>query len=451
MIGTAGSLVTVKPCFSFVAVVALALTACTPSASTTTTIAATTTSSSSTTLAESTTSSETTDTTLPAGTEELPEGLREEIARLIPIAEKIRGLEFLTPPQITVLTDEELKTRVVDQVTEDYVDHEVDEALYKLLGLVPADFQLIETVVSLYGDSVAGLYDGDTGELVVTATEDLFSPLEEATIVHEMTHALTDQVLDFNDRYNQLFDEQRYDEGAAFQALIEGDASLAELMYVQQLDAASQQEYLEDAFAVDMTVFDQVPPFMQDSLTFPYESGFGFVEHLFSEGGFEAIDAAYADPPISSEQIISPDHYPTDPPLAVELPVGELAGYEIAEVSTWGELGFRLMFDQVLGGADTAAEGWGGDAYRVYSNGDRVALAMVFTGDAPGDAAELAGALNEYVVVGMNLAEPVVEESSTTYTGDRYAFVATSGDEVVFIAASDPAVGPTVRGWFPGF
>ncbi len=108
---------------------------------------------------------------------------------------------------------------MVDQVTEDYVDHEVDEALYKLLGLVPADFQLLETVMSLYGDSVAGLYDGDTGELVVTATEDLFSPLEEATIVHEMTHALTDQVLEFNDHYNQLFDEQRYDEAAAFQAL----------------------------------------------------------------------------------------------------------------------------------------------------------------------------------------------------------------------------------------
>ncbi len=36
LIGTAGSLVTVRPRFSFIAVVALALTACTPSASTTT-------------------------------------------------------------------------------------------------------------------------------------------------------------------------------------------------------------------------------------------------------------------------------------------------------------------------------------------------------------------------------------------------------------------------------
>ena len=442
---------TVRPRFSLVVVVALALTGCTPSPSPTTIAATTTSSSSTTTLAESTTSSETTATTLPEGTEELPEGLREEISRLIPNAEEIRGLEFLTPPQITVLTPEELKTRVVDQVVEDYVDHEADEALYKLLGLVPADFQLLETVLSLYGDAVAGYYDGDTGELVVTATEDLFSPLEEATIVHELTHAVTDQVLDFNDRYNQLFDEERYDEAAAFQALIEGDASLAELLYIQQLDEASQQEFLEDAFDVDMTVFDQVPPFMQDSLTFPYESGFSFVEHLFSEGGFASVDAAYAAPPVSSEQIIWPDDYPSDAPVEVELPVQELTGYEIEEVSTWGEIGFRLMFDQVLGGADAAAEGWGGDSYRVYYNGDDVALVLAFRGDAAGDAAELAAALNEYVSVGMNLTEPIIEGSSTTYTGDRYAFVATSDDQVVFIAASDPALGPTVRGWFPEF
>ena len=439
-----------KPRHPLVAVVALALTGCTPSAITTTTVA-TTTSTTSTTLVESTTSSETTATTLPAGTEELPEGLREEISRLIPIAEEIRGLEFLSPPQITVLSPEELKTRVVDQLLEDYVDHEVDEALYKLLGLVPPDFQLLETVLSLYGEAVAGYYDGDTGELVVTATEELFSPLEEATIVHELTHALTDQVLEFNDRYNQLFDDERYDEAAAFQALIEGDASLAELLYVQQLDEAAQQEFLEDAFDVDMTVFDQVPPFMQQSLTFPYESGFTFVEHLFSEGGYASIDAAYATPPVSSEQIIRPEDYPSEAPLQMELPVNEITGYEIEEVSTWGELGFRLMFDQVLGGADAAHEGWGGDSYRVYYDGSNVVLALAFRGDGPGDAAELAGALNEYVRVGMNLVEPVVEESSTTYIGDRYAFVGTSDDEVVFIAASDPAVGATVRGWFPEF
>jgi len=370
---------------------------------------------------------------------------------LIPIAEEIRGLEFLSAPQVTVLTPEELKTRVIDQLQEDYEDPDADQALYRLLGLVPADFELLETILSLYGEAVAGYYDGDTKELVVTATEEEFSPLEEATIVHELTHSLTDQILDFNGRYNQLFDEERFDEASAFQALIEGDASLAELMYVQQLDSASQQEFLEGAFSVDMTVFDQVPPFMQDSLTFPYDTGFTFVEHLFSEGGFTAVDEAYDAPPLSSEQIIWPDDYPGDVPVEVVLPTNEISGYEVNESSTWGELGFRLMFDQVLGGANVAAEGWGGDSYRVYFNGSEVVLILVFQGDTSSDSAELAEALNEYVEVAMNLTDAIVEGNGLAYSGDRYAFVSTSGNKMVFVAASDPAVGPAVRGWFPGF
>ena len=449
MIFGAGSLIPVRPRRLLVALVALVLCACTPSASTTT--AATTGSTTTSSSGESTTSTETTSSTLPPGTEELPESLRAEISQLISITEEIRGLEFLSTPQVTVLTPDELSTRVVDQLLEDYVDHEVDEALYRLLGLVPADFELLETILSLYGEAVAGFYDGDTSELVVTATQDEFSPLEEATIVHELTHALTDQVLEFNDRYNQLFDDQRYDEAAAFQGLIEGDASLAELLYVQQLDADAQQEFLEAAFDVDMTVFDQVPPFMQDSLIFPYDTGFTFVQHLFSEGGFAAVDDAYANPPLSSEQVIWPDDYPGDVPLEVSLPTNELTGYEINEDSTWGELGFHLMFDQVLGGNDGATEGWGGDSYRIYWDGTNVVLVMVFQGDTAADAAEFGEALNDYVGIGMDLADPLVEENSQTFTGDRYAFVATSGDEVVFVAASDPAAGSSVRDWFPEF
>jgi hypothetical protein len=433
------------------AAVALVLAGCTSSTSTTTAVAASTTTTTSTPGSSSTATSDTTEATLPPGTEELPENLREEIARLIPITEEIRGLRFESPPDVTVLTPDELETRVVDQLIEDYVDHEVDEALYRVLGLVPGDFELLDTVLSLYGESVIGLYDNETKELVVTATEDAFSPYEEATIVHEMTHALADQVLGFESYYHQLFDEERFDEAAAFQGLIEGDATLAGLLYVQQLDVAAQQEYLEELFAADTSVLDEVPEFMVGSLSFPYETGFAFVEDLFSEGGFGAVDDAYAAPPVSTEQVIWPDDYPVDIPVEVALPANELGGYEINETSTWGELGFRLMFDQVLGGADGAAEGWGGDSYRIYFDGSNVVLVLLFQGDEPGDAGELAQALNDYVSIGMNLTDPVIEGNSRAYSGDRYALVSLNGDQVLFAAASDPAVGPTVRSWFPGF
>ena len=49
------------------------------------------------------------------------------------------------------------------------------------------------------------------------------------------------------------------------------------------------------------------------------------------------------------------------------------------------------MFDQVLGGADTAAEGWGGDSYRVYLDGDPMLFLFWFFGAIqPAMRAELA-------------------------------------------------------------
>jgi hypothetical protein len=53
---------------------------------------------------------------------------------------------------------------------------------------------------------------------------------------------------------------------------------------------------------------------------FPYMSGMEFAQSLFDRGGWDAIDAAYANPPVSTEQILHPDRYPADQPVTVELP-----------------------------------------------------------------------------------------------------------------------------------
>lgn len=443
----AGSLFGVRSRIPFVVVVALALVACTRGALTTTTTATTTT----TPTPSSTATSETTASTLPAGTEELPEALRAEISRLIPVTEDLRGLTFLEPPAIRVITSEELTAEVIAQLEEDYEDVEADQALYQLLGLVPPDFDLLATITALYGEQVAGYYDGDTKQLVVTSRETSFSPMEGVTLVHELTHALTDQHLNFNDRFNALFDAEQFDQAAAFQALIEGDASLTELIYAQQLSTEDQQRFLEEAFSVDTTLFDQAPPFLQDSLLFPYDTGTGFVQSLYEAGGFSAVDEAYADPPVSTEQVIEPGDYGRDEPQAVALETRELTDYEVVYGSTWGELGFRLIFDQVLGGADQAATGWGGDSYDLFFNGTDVVLVMIYQGDEAGDSNELLDALTDYIEVGMEMTEGTADGNGRSFTGENFAFLSNSGDQVVFIAAGDPVVGAIARGWFPGF
>jgi hypothetical protein len=377
-------------------------------------------------------------TTLPEGTEELPEEVRRELAELITVTEQVRQLEFQEPPNVVVVTNEELAERVRDQLTEDLEDLPADQALYRLLGLIEDDMDLEALYTDLYSEQVAGFYDGEEAELVVPRAEEGFTSLQRATLVHELTHALTDQHYQFHDRYSALLDEDRFDEAAAFQALIEGDAVLAELFYLQGLSAEEQAAFFNESFGVDQEVFESAPRFIRDALVFPYDSGFLFIDRLFQTGGFEAIADAYAAPPTSTEQIMDPEDYPADQPIDVEVESLALEGFDLEYESTWGELSFALMFDQILGTdtSDTAAGGWGGDAYQLHFDGSDVVLVLHYRGDSESDGQELEGALVQYVEAGMDTGEAEDYEDGVAYRGEDAAWIRADGSEVIFVAVS---------------
>ena len=416
---------------------ALAVGACTS-----TTIGSTTTSVATTTSApeDTTTTTETTTTTtipngpLP-GTEELSDEVREEMVRLVGVTEEIRELQFLEMPTVTVVTAEELESRVRAQIEEDAVDFPADAALYKLLGLLEEDVDLETMITDLYGEQVAGYYDGETRELVVPITTEGFSVVQQATLVHELTHALTDQNFDFDPIFEAMIDEERLDQASAYQALIEGDASLAELHYLQTLSQAELGEFFAEALVIDTSALDAAPQFLQDSLIFPYDSGLAFTQELYNSGGWEAVNEAYTTMPGlpgSTEQVISPDDFERDLPVEVPSDTVSVPGYELERTSVWGELGFRIMIDQVLGqdtGVD-AADGWGGDYYSQWFDGTNAALLLVYEGDTNRDTEELRQALAEY-------AATVFEED--------YVSVEVKVGQLMFIAADEKAVGELIH------
>lgn len=425
--------------------VLLLVVACTGDAGTTSSTAATTTETTAapaTTSGDSTTTSPpetTTSTTLLPGTDELPEEIRLELAELMEITEDVRQLEFLSTPNIVVVSDEELAERVRENLEEDLVDLPADQALYRLLGLLEPDTDLEQLYSDLYSEQVLGYYDGRVDELVVTVTDEGFSSLQKATLLHELVHALTDQHYDFHADYVELLDNDRYDEAAANLALSEGDATLAELLYLQGLTAEEQAEFFADSFDIEQEAFDAAPLFIQESLIFPYNNGLLFADRLYQSGGFDAIADAYASPPISTEQIIDPEDYPDETPVSVATPNVTLDGYEVEYESTWGELGFALMFDQVLNTdtSDVAAGGWGGDAYQILFDGTEVVLVLSYRGDSETDGAELASALGEYVVAAMDVGEESEMDGGRAWIGDDAAWVSASGSDVLFVAASD--------------
>jgi hypothetical protein len=398
-----------------------------------------------------------TEPVLPEGTEDLPPSLQEELIELIGKTQELRDLPFLEPPKVDVVTPEELAADIMQQFEEDLDTVEVDEALYKVLGMLEEDDDLLTLYQTLYGESVVGYYDGEIQNLVVTSTSDTFTPLEESTIVHELTHALTDQHFQLHDVMTTLDDEQRWDEYSGMQALVEGDAVLSELHYVQQLSVEDQADYLTEAMNVDTSVMETVPDFIAESLVFPYDSGLEFVMHLFNGGGYGAIDDAYSAPPESTEQVFDPSGYLVEHPLPVEVGANDLTGYELTYQSNWGELGFQLVFDQIIGGHAIATQGWGGDSYAVYYNatsGD-VLMTLEYEGDTTSDAEEMEEALRQSIEMGMDVSpHEELEEGEVDrepYVGGDYAYVARSDDRLLWIVATDPDVGAAARGWFSGF
>lgn len=372
-----------------------------------------------------------------SGIEGLSDVVRAQLETLIVQAQEIRDLPFLSPPNIRVVTDEELEAMIRADISEQSEDFPADEALYKMLGLLAegADFEQI--ILDLYGEQAGGVYYGETGEIVVPAREDGLTIVQQGTMIHELVHALTDQHFSFYDTLQSMVDEDRLDQASAYQALIEGDATYAEVLWIQTLSQEQLGEFIALAMEIDTTVLDSAPRFLAESLLFPYDTGLAFVQNLHtSADGWSDVNDAYGilpDLPGSTEQVITPEDYRRDLPVEVAVPDVDIPGYELERTSVWGEHGFRLLLNQGLGTETVAeaADGWGGDSYLQWFDGENAALLIVYEGDTAGDVQELEAALLSFAM--------------NEFPEDHFAWVDELDGRLYFIAANETSVGEQIR------
>ena len=371
-----------------------------------------------------------------SGLDGLSDEVKTQLETLIVAAQDIRELPFLSPPRISVVTPDELETRVRDLIEEDADDIPADEALYKLLGVLPPEIDLEVLLLDLFGEQVAGFYDGETGEIVVPAREDGLTILQQGTMVHELVHALTDQHFAFDPVFRTMIDDDRLDEATGYQALIEGDATLAEVLWIQNLSQQKIGQFIAESLEIDSSALDAVPDFLRDSLLFPYDSGLAFVQDLYQSDGWGGVNSAYVTFPSlpgSSEQVITPDDFERDLPMTVDIPTVTVEGYQLERTSVWGEQGFRTILAQVIGGSASAraSDGWGGDSYHQWFDGENAAFLLVYEGDTARDVDEMQAALLEFAVAS------VAEED--------FVWVDVDGDRLYFIVADVVDVGESIR------
>jgi hypothetical protein len=236
------------------------------------------------------------------------------------------------------------------------------------------------------------------------------------TYAHEYTHALQDAAYGLDSLQTDAVGED--DRGLARVALIEGDASVTMLAWMfQHLTPEEIQEYLFGAEIPDTT---GTPAWMVAQLAFPYNEGLNWALALAggdpSNPDFTEIDAAFADPPASTEQIVDLEKWEArESPRVVEVPdlaTALGAGWEEVDDTPVGQASIGIMLEYLgvsPAEARDAAEGWGGDrAVIVTGPDDGFAVAWRLAWDSAADATAFAEAY-QIVVDGLDFPASVTE------------------------------------------
>ena len=374
-------------------------------------------------------------------TPESDNSARDEIESIEADVAELRGLDVLEELNVQIIDRQELAQRVETILQDDYSPEEarVDTLTYWLLRLIPDEsLDLYQLQVDLLSEQIAGYYDPETGELVVVTQDGTLSVTDKVTMAHEIVHALQDQHFDLVEVDELATD---IDHSAAITALIEGDATLSMTEYMfGYLDPMEIATLITESFtAGDTEVLDNAPAYISGGLLFSYEAGQAFATELYNDGGFDAINEAFEDPPASTEQILHPEKYlgpERDNPIVVDNPdvSGDLGeDWELLRGDALGEWDIQIMLeDNGVNAQDaaTAAAGWGGSWFDIYES-DAGAVALLTTRwDTDEDASEFSDALLRSIDGGS-------PDGGIWSESGREVSVVASGDTVVMISGTD--------------
>lgn len=364
------------------------------------------------------------------------QGNQAEVDELLATTSEVRGLHADPNVKVNFLSTSELEKKMIEDFAEETPEEEILDAqdIMVMLGLIPEGLDLKQLYIDLYTEQIAGFYDPDDGSLYLISEDQSMHAMDRYILAHELTHYLQDENFDLSrppfDDPEDAEDETDDDASFAATCLVEGDASItAELWMVKNLDAEDMMEMYRRSGDYSTEIYDSSPQYIQDSLMFPYQEGKAFVEYLYDDGGFKAVDEAYGKPPTTTEQIYHPEKY-SKGEGAVTVTLPDLAG-------EFGE-GWELSCDNVLGEFDVyelfkpyfsartckeAAEGWGGNRYHFYRGGDGgKLLVQEYAWDSEEDAGEFASAYVDYLEerFGGELKEEEGRGAWKTWSTDDY-------------------------------
>jgi hypothetical protein len=366
----------------------------------------------------------------------------------------LRGLAPTAPITPTLFTRDELRQRLENDFAAEITPEETQADVLALsaFDFLEPDFDLYTAQLALQSEAIGGFYDPETDEFVVVSDGVLLDAPAQWSHAHEFIHALQDQHYDLEALSDDSLDSEAR---AAMRALAEGEAELVQSLYLFDDDFFTDSEIdaiLNASGQADADFLNSFPPVLINDMIFPYTAGVEFVVDLYGEGGFDAIDAAWRNPPRSTEHILHPDRYRAgDAPQIVALaPLTDTlgVGWELVDEGALGEFYLREYLAQQLP-ADTVgrvAAGWGGDRYAVYHNAAEGALVMALrlVWDTPADALEFAAAYPDYPAALLGVAAAPQADGSDCWVAEEVICFAQVDGESFIIRAPDAATAAAV-------
>ena len=226
------------------------------------------------------------------------------------------------------------------------------QELYKVLGLMEDEQDLEEILTEIQLQHVYALFDDESEAVYVLSDTLSIGPVEELAYAGAYFGGVQQNL--FNTA--QLRDVARRgsaDEFRAVSALISGDVASVLAAYIGTVFSREELDELDKPLADNKLL--AAPHIIRETVLFPQREGADFVAELYGTNslGWDGVNDAYSDTPVSTEQVLHPEKYfAREEPLVTSLPnLAESIGKGWVEVSenTMVEFLIRAYMGQHLG------------------------------------------------------------------------------------------------------
>jgi hypothetical protein len=240
--------------------------------------------------------------------------LKKDASEMAAEVERIRGLKFQRPFMRRLVKREDVGTQMRRDLARDLPPEEAEKMVNvgAEFGLVPAGTDLIEMFSEFMEGGAAAFYKPDTQTFYLIEGQE--GPGSRPVIFHELIHTVEDQNYDL-----RKLNEEREEDGDAAMALkglTEGSADLWQTIYqsahpdeVQAMNAAQGKPEMVQK---QQQMLMRVPSFLIGVMAlYPYKTGSAFLRGIGVKTP-DDIAKVWADPPVSTEQVLHPEKFALD-------------------------------------------------------------------------------------------------------------------------------------------